>query len=132
MCAYGDGLADVDIPALLAFHQSHGRLATLTVSRPTSRFGIVELHPDGAVARFAEKPQDTQWVNIGFFVFEAGALEYMDEGSALEATPLQALAADQQLMAFQHKGFWKPMDTYRETQEFNDMWARDEAPWRNW
>ena len=132
ICAYGDGLADVDIPALLAFHQSHGRLATLTVSRPTSRFGLVEFHSDGTIARFAEKPQDTQWVNIGFFVFEAGAMEYMDEGCALESTPLKALAATHQLMAFQHDRFWKPMDTYRETQEFNDMWARDEAPWRNW
>jgi glucose-1-phosphate cytidylyltransferase len=132
VCAYGDGLANVNIPALLDFHKSHGRLATLTVSRPTSRFGLVEFDSDGTIIRFAEKPQDTQWVNIGFFVFEPKAMSYMEEGSALETIPLQRLAADRQLMAFQHDGFWKPMDTFRETQEFNDMWARNEAPWRNW
>ena len=81
MCAYGDGLADLDIPALLAFHQLHGRLATLAVARPTSRFGLVEFRSDGTIARFAEKPQDTQWVNTGFFVFEPEAMKTWTRGA---------------------------------------------------
>jgi len=129
MVTYGDGLANVDLTALVRFHRQHGRLATVTAVRPPARFG--ELVLDGQVVReFAEKPQTRQgWINGGFFVFEPGVFDYLDDASHLERGPLERLAADRQLMAFEHEGFWQPMDTLREKQLLESLWHSGEAPW---
>jgi glucose-1-phosphate cytidylyltransferase len=132
MVTYGDGLADVDIDQLLAFHESHGRLATVTTTRPSSRFGVLDLDSDGVVERFREKPQADGHVNAGFFVFEPEVLDYLDDDCTLEREPLERLAADRQLVAYEHTGFWQPMDTFREFQMLNEMWDAGDAPWRLW
>jgi len=132
MVTYGDGLADVNIDQLMAFHESHGRLATVTTTRPSTRFGVLDLGPDGVVERFREKPQADGHVNAGFFVFEPEVLEYLDDECVLEREPLERLAADRQLMAYEHTGFWQPMDTFREFQMLNEMWDSGDAPWRLW
>ncbi|MCJ7672085.1 MAG: glucose-1-phosphate cytidylyltransferase [Acidimicrobiia bacterium] len=130
---YGDGLADVDITALLAFHERHGRLATMTTVRPLTRFGVVDLDEDGRVRRFREKPQTDEYVNGGFFVFEPKVLaHYLDLDSVLEQEPLEALAKDGELMAYRHEGFWQPMDTYREFTMLNELWLSGHAPWKVW
>jgi glucose-1-phosphate cytidylyltransferase len=132
MVTYGDGLADVDIDKLLAFHESHGRLATMTTVRPLSRFGVVEIAPDGAVRRFREKPQTEDSINAGFFVFEPGVFAHLQHDTALEREPLEALAAEGELMAYVHGGFFQPMDTYRELTLLNGLWAEGRAPWKVW
>jgi len=132
MVTYGDGLADVNVDQLLAFHESHGRLATVTTTRPSTRFGVLDLGPDGVVERFREKPQADGHVNAGFFVFEPEVLEYLDDECVLEREPLERLAADRQLVAYEHTGFWQPMDTYREFQMLNEMWDAGDAAWRVW
>lgn len=132
LCTYGDGLADVDMAKLLEFHESHGKLATVTTVRPPSRFGVMDIGADGLVDRFREKPQADGWVNAGYFVFEPEVLDYLDADCILEQQPLQRLAADGQLMAYRHEGFFQPMDTLRESTMLNDMWAKGEAPWRVW
>jgi glucose-1-phosphate cytidylyltransferase len=132
---YGDGLADVNIGALVEFHQSHGKLATVTTVRPTSRFGMVDVEKNGRVSRFAEKPQSQDWASAGFFVFNRRVLDYLEnEGDdcVLEHGPLQRLSTDGELMAFRHEGFFAAMDTYREFQYLNEMWAKGQAPWKIW
>lgn len=132
-CAtYADGVADVDLRALLAFHRAHGDLATVTVVRPELQFGVTELNGDGRVRGFVEKPRTRQWVNGGFFCFEPGVLELLDEDSVLEREPLEALAAAGQLHAYRHEGFWDCMDTYKDAVLLNDLWARGAAPWKTW
>jgi glucose-1-phosphate cytidylyltransferase len=132
MVTYGDGLGNVDLTALVRFHQAHGRLATVTAVRPPSRFGGLELDGD-SVREFSEKPQTgAGWINGGFFVFEPGVFDYLgDDATILERDPLERLAADGQLMAFRHEGFWQPMDTIREKQILESHWARG-APWKTW
>lgn len=132
ICTYGDGVANIDISKLLAFHKSHGKVATVTAVNPTSRFGSIDLAPDGSVLSFQEKPKSKTWINGGFFVFEPKIFDYLDADSTLELEPLKALVADKQLSAYRHQGFWQPMDTYRETLELNKMWEENEAPWKNW
>jgi glucose-1-phosphate cytidylyltransferase len=133
MVTYGDSLADIDIAALLAFHEQHGRLATMTTVQPLTRFGIVEIEDDGTVRRFREKPQSDECVNGGFFVFEPRVLEnYLDKDSVLEREPLERLAKEGQLVAYRHEGFWQPMDTYREFTILNDLWHAGSAPWKVW
>jgi glucose-1-phosphate cytidylyltransferase len=134
MVTYGDGLSDVNIRALLAFHKRHGRLATVTTHRPISRFGVLQLDSAGRVASFSEKPQLDGWVNIGFFVFEPGVFDYLhaDPACVLEQEPLQKLARDGQLMAYQHDGFFFAMDTYREFKYLNELWHSGDAPWKVW
>ncbi len=130
-CAtYADGVADVDLDALLGFHRDNGRLATVTVVRPRLQFGVAELDGDGKVAGFEEKPELDTWINGGFFCFEPGALDYISRDSVLEREPLERLAADDQLSGYRHEGFWDCMDTYKDAVELNDLWARGEAPWR--
>jgi glucose-1-phosphate cytidylyltransferase len=132
-CAtYADGVADVDLNALLGFHRAHGELATLTVVRPHLQWGIAELGEGDRVAGFAEKPRSEHWINGGFLCFEAGALAYIDSDSVLEREPLQRLAADGKLHAYRHEGFWDCMDTYKDAVTLNDLWASGEAPWRLW
>jgi glucose-1-phosphate cytidylyltransferase len=132
-CAtYADGVADVDLGALLDFHAAHGALATLTVVRPHLQWGVAELGEGDRVAGFVEKPRSEHWINGGFLCFEAGALAYIGEDSVLEREPLQQLAAEDQLRAFRHQGFWDCMDTYKDAVVLNDLWASGEAPWRIW
>jgi len=132
LVTYGDGLADVDLGKLLAYHEGHGRLATMTVVRPLSRFGVVEVEADGLVRRFREKPQTDDHVNAGFFVFEPQVFDYLTDTTALEREPLESLAADGQLAAFTHDGFFQPMDTYREFTMLNGLWTSGDAPWKVW
>src|SRR5215212_6302153 len=126
---YADGVADIDLPALLAAHRAHGDLATVTVVRPELQFGVAEIGDDGRVAGFREKPRAEQWVNGGFFVFEPAVAAYLAEDSVLEREPLERLAADAQLHAFRHEGFWDCMDTYKDAVFLNDLWAAGAAPW---
>jgi glucose-1-phosphate cytidylyltransferase len=131
---YGDGLADVDIKALLAFHKSHGKLATVTAIAPLARFGALDV--DGQRVRgFREKPHGGDGlINGGFFVLEPRALDYIDENAATtwETTPMERLAADGQLMAYRHEGFWMPMDTIRDRATLTELWASGRAPWKRW
>ena len=134
MVTYGDGLSDVDLTALLAFHRQHGKLATVTTVKPISRFGVLDLAPSGAVSGFDEKPQIDGWINVGFFVFERGVFDYMSDDPActLEQEPLQRLARDGQLVAYRHPGFFYAMDTYRELKYLNTLWDTGAAPWKVW
>ena len=129
---YGDGLADVDVAQLLKFHESHGKLATVTTVRPLSRFGVMDLDANGKVERFREKPQTDDYVNAGFFVFEPEVFDFLDEECVLEQAPLEKLANLGELMAYRHEGFWQPMDTYREFVMLNEIWDSGEAPWKVW
>jgi glucose-1-phosphate cytidylyltransferase len=134
LVTYGDGLADIDVPALLDFHAGHGRKATLTTVRPTSRFGLVDADQDGVVTRFREKPQSDGWVNAGFFVFEPTVFDHLrnSDGLMLEHEPLEQIAAERQLATFRHDGFWQPMDTSREHVLLNELWNSGAAPWAVW
>ncbi len=132
LATYGDGLSNVDIAGLLAFHRSHGRIATVTTVRPPSRFGILDIAGDGQVQSFREKPQVDGWINVGYFIFEPQVFDYLDADSVLEQRPLARLAEEGQLMAYRHEGFWQPMDTFRESQLLNHMWDEGKAPWRTW
>ncbi|HEX7059028.1 MAG TPA: sugar phosphate nucleotidyltransferase [Solirubrobacterales bacterium] len=128
-CAtYADGVADVDLGALLGFHADHSAAATVTVVRPYLQWGVAELAGD-RVEGFVEKPRSEHWINGGFFCFEPEALDYLDEDSVLEREPLERLAADGQLRAHRHEGFWDCMDTYKDAVVLNDLWARGDAPW---
>jgi glucose-1-phosphate cytidylyltransferase len=133
VCAtYADGLADIDLQQLLAFHRRHGALATMTVVRPWLQFGVTQLDGDGRVLGFQEKPRSEHWINGGFFCFGAGAWDYLEPNSVLERAPLERMAADGQLRAHRHEGFWECMDTYKDAVQLNDLWASGEAPWRMW
>jgi len=130
-CAtYADGVADIDLAALVEFHAAHGALATMTVVRPELQFGVARLDGDDLVEGFAEKPRFDGWINGGFFCFEPGVLDYLDEESVLEREPLERLASDRQLRAYRHTGFWDCMDTYKDAVLLNDLWAADRAPWK--
>ena len=132
LCTYGDGLADIDLNALIKFHLSHKKMATVTAVKPLSRFGVMDLDQDGLVTEFREKPIMDSWVNGGFFIFEKGIKDYLDSECILEKEPLIKLAANGQLIAYRHTGFWQPMDTIRESDLLNDLWNKGQAPWKNW
>ena len=130
-CAtYADGVADIDLTALLDFHTGHGALATMTVVRPRLQYGVARLNGEGVVQGFEEKPQFEGWINGGFFCFENGVLDYLEEDSTLEREPLERLASDGQLRAYRHTGFWDCMDTYKDAILLNDLWAEGRAPWK--
>ena len=131
MVTYGDGLADVDVNELVAFHDAHGKVATLTATMPPSRFGILDLEDQGKVNHFREKVS-TEWINGGFFVFDRKIFDYLDTECILEKNPMEQLAQEGQLMAYRHDGFWIGMDTYREYEMLNKMWDNGEAPWKVW
>ena len=134
MVTYGDGVSDVPIDELLAFHRAHGKIATVTAVRPPARFGSLVLDGD-AVEEFSEKRQaDAGWINGGFFVFERALFDYLDEddGCILERDPMERLARDGQLMAYKHEGFWQPMDSQRDVDDLSNQWAAGTAPWRVW
>jgi glucose-1-phosphate cytidylyltransferase len=132
MMTYGDGLANINIPRLLEFHFSHGKVATITAVRSASRFGKLEIDGEGTVRQFSEKPLVDDWINGGFFVFNRGVFDYLGYDGALEQEPLRNLSRDGQLMAFRHTGFWYAMDTYREYLYLNELWNKQEAEWRMW
>lgn len=133
MLTYGDGVSDVNIEKLLQFHRSHGKIATITAAKPAGRFGALGLNGN-MVENFREKSKnDEAWVNIGFSVFEPELFDYLGDGnSMLETEPYEKLAADQQMMAYKHQGFWSPMDTMRDKIVLEDLWNRGEAPWKIW
>jgi glucose-1-phosphate cytidylyltransferase len=133
MLTYGDGLGDIDINALVEFHKAHGRIATVTAVRPPSRFGALQIE-NNAVRQFSEKPQTREgWINGGFFVFEPEIFSYLeDDKTILERDPMEQLAADGQIYAFQHEGFWQPMDTLREKRLLESLWQDNTAPWKVW
>jgi glucose-1-phosphate cytidylyltransferase len=136
---YGDGVGDVDIGATIAFHREHSRLATVTAVQPPGRYGNLRLGDQGAdgsaVEGFEEKPpgEGGQWINAGFFVLEPPVLDLIaDDGTTWEFEPLQALAAQGELQAYRHHGFWRPMDTLRDKTQLEELWTRGQAPWRVW
>jgi glucose-1-phosphate cytidylyltransferase len=130
LMTYGDGVGDIDISALVAFHRAHGKAATVTAVRPPARFGGLTLSGD-AVSRFSEKPQTEEgWINGGFFVFEPRIFEYLDgDDAVLERESMERLAEEGELMAYRHRGFWQPMDTQREREMLESLWSSGEAPW---
>lgn len=136
MLTYGDGVSNVDLKKLLAFHKAHGRLATMTCVHPPARFGHMEFNGD-QIMQFTEKPQTAEgYINGGFFVFEPEFLEYLpgspEEVPFFEREPLEKLARDKQLMAYKHNGFWQCMDTLRDKRLLEELWEKNEAPWKVW
>jgi glucose-1-phosphate cytidylyltransferase len=130
---YGDGVSDLDISATIDFHKRHGKAATLTAAFPPGRFGALDIE-EGQIKRFMEKPKgDGAMINGGFFVLSPRVLNYLESDLTVwEQQPLQRLAADGQLMAFEHHGFWQPMDTLRDKIYLEDLWAAGSAPWKTW
>ncbi len=131
---YGDGVADVNLRQLLAFHRDHGKLATVTSTQPKGRFGALRLDEHNYVREFKEKPSgDGNWINGGFFVMEPGLFKYIaDDQAALEQEPMEKLSNDGQLLACKHHGFWQPMDTLRDKNYLEDLWVNGKAPWKVW
>lgn len=136
MLTYGDGVADIDINALVEFHNNHDKLATLTTIQTPGRFGNIEMEENGSVKHFVEKPQgDGMWINGGFFVLNPGIFQYLEgdvEDVQWENIPLKQIANDGQLAAFKHSGFWKPMDALRDRIELEALWSSGEAKWKIW
>lgn len=130
---YGDGVADIDIAAQLAFHRAHKKLATVTAIQPPGRYGALDIDA-GRVLSFQEKPAgDGAWINGGFFVLEPGVIDSIEgDQTSWEATPLAQLAGQGQLMSYQHRGFWQPMDTLRDKNHLEELWAAGRAPWKVW
>ncbi|WP_201986335.1 glucose-1-phosphate cytidylyltransferase [Hymenobacter rubidus] len=131
---YGDGVADVNISEALAYHQNHGKLCTVTAVQPSGRFGALDLNEQNQVVSFAEKPKgDGAWINGGFFVCEPAVIDYIDNDATIwEREPLERIAAANQMDAYKHNGFWKPMDTLRDKIELEGDWQKGEAKWKNW
>jgi len=131
---YGDGLSDVDITAAIAFHREQGKTATVTAVQPAGRFGAIDVEGE-RVSGFEEKPRgDRAWTNGGFFVLSPDIAQYLDGGDELvwEQQPMRALAAEGELSAFRHEGFWQPMDTLRDRNQLEELWDSGVAPWRTW
>jgi glucose-1-phosphate cytidylyltransferase len=129
---YADGVADIDLDALLARHAEDEGVATMTVVRPPLPFGVAQVDGEGVVRGFAEKPQSEHWINGGFFCFEPSVLALLTPDSVLEREPLERLAAEGELRAYRHDGFWDCMDTYKDAVALNDLWSRGAAPWKLW
>lgn len=134
LLTYGDGVSDVDITQLVAFHKQHGRLATVTSTQPSGRFGALNLDNDNRVSGFKEKPKgDGAWINAGFFVVQPQIFDFIaDDSTVLEHAPLEQLARDGELVAYKHSGFWQPMDTLRDKKLLDDLWKTNKAPWKVW
>jgi len=133
MVTYGDGVSNIDLAKLLKFHKSHGRIATVTAVRPPARFGGLVFEGD-MVVNFTEKPQIGEgWINGGFLVFEPAVFDYLSgDESSLEADALEKLAADRELVAYRHEGFWQCMDTKRDMNLLESLWRSNDAPWKAW
>ena len=134
MLTYGDGVSDVDIPSLVAYHKLHGKLATVTSVQPSGRFGALDLTGDNMVQGFQEKPQgDGGWINGGFFVLQPEVFDYLeDDNTIFERTPMEKLAKENELIAYKHEGFWQPMDTIRDKDNLEGLWQKNQAPWKVW
>jgi glucose-1-phosphate cytidylyltransferase len=135
MLTYGDGVSDVNIPALLDFHKKSGKYITLTSVQPAGKFGALDIAADGSITSFKEKPDgDGAWINAGFFVMESAVFNYLTEGdvTVLERKPLEQLALEGQLNAYKHTGFWRPMDTLKDKNDLTAMWKTGTAPWALW
>ena len=134
MLTYGDGVADIDINEVIKFHKSHGKAITMSSSQPDGRFGAIDIE-DNKVTSFLEKPKgDGTWINIGFFICEPKVFDYIKDGDAtiFEKAPLEHLAKDEEMYAYKHRGFWKPMDTLRDKIELQRLWDTGTAPWKLW
>ena len=131
---YGDGVANIDIGKSIAFHQSHGKLATITATQPMGRFGVLDMDNGGKVSGFIEKPKgDGAFINGGFFVLSPKVLDYIEGNATVwEKEPLEGLVKDNQLMAFEHTDFWHPMDTLRDKTFLESLWNSGKAPWKIW
>jgi glucose-1-phosphate cytidylyltransferase len=133
LLTYGDGVSDVDIRSLVEFHKNHGKIATVTTVPPISRFGMMDVDRDDSVHKFTEKPTTDGWMSAGYFVLNRAVFDYLGGDDCIfEREPLERLAADGQLMAYRHQGFFYAMDTFREYQHLNAVWSAGEAPWRVW
>ena len=134
MMTYGDGLSNVDLNALLKFHEDKGELATITAIQPGGRFGVLEFGENDSVTRFREKgKEDGGWINAGFMVMEPKVIDYIDgDGTFFEREPVERLAEDGQLSAYKHNGFWKCMDTMRDREGLEFLWLHNQAPWKRW
>lgn len=134
MLTYGDGVADVDIRKLVDFHKNHGKIATLTAIQPSGRFGTLEIQRNNTISAFREKSQeDVGWVNGGFMVLEPEVMDYIEgDATYFERYPMEKLAEDGQLMAYPHQGFWQCMDTLRDKEQLEKLWASGNAPWKAW
>ena len=129
---YADGVADIDLSALLGFHRAEAALATMTVVRPYSQWGIAKIDDGGRISGFQEKPRLEYWINGGFLCLEPEFLDHVGAESVLEREPLETVAQRGELAAYRHDGFWECMDTYKDAIQLNDLWASGEAPWRVW
>lgn len=131
---YGDGLADVSLSDISAFHLQHGGGATVTAVQPPGRFGALTISSEGMVEEFSEKPRgDGQWINGGYFIFDPSLFSYLKgDADILEQAPLRRMTEDGQLYAYRHRGFWHPMDTLRDRTQLEELWASGKAPWKTW
>jgi len=135
MLTYGDGVSDVNIEELVKFHREHGKLMTMTSVQPEGRFGALHIDRDNQVTNFLEKPKgDGGWINAGFFVCEAKVIDYIaeEDSTVFEQQPLEDLAKDNELVAYKHQGFWKPMDSLKDKKDLNLLWNKNNAPWKIW
>ena len=134
MMTYGDGVADVDVNELVAFHRRHGKIATLSAIQPGGRFGMLDIGDGNTISRFKEKSkEDGGWINGGFMVLETGIMDYIEgDETVFEKEPLERLASENQLMAYRHDGFWQCMDTMRDRELLERLWKEGEAPWKKW
>lgn len=130
---YGDGVADVDIPALLRFHHEHGKTVTITTTQPLGRFGALKINKQNQVTGFKEKARvDSAWVNAGFMVLNRRVFDYLEVDEMLEARPFEKIAGDGEMAAYKHNGFWSPMDTLRDKIYLEELWDTGQAPWKTW
>ena len=134
LLTYGDGVADIDINATIEEHRKAGKVLSMTAYQPGGKLGVLDMDMDGTLKSFQEKPQQGgSWINAGFFVCEPELFDYLNgDNEMFEREPMQRLMAKQQIHVYKHNGFWKPMDTLRDNQELNKMWAEDKAPWNTW
>ena len=135
MLTYGDGVSNVNIKELVAFHESHGKALTVTSAQPEGRFGALSTTKEDQVTHFMEKPKgDSQWINAGFFVCEPQVFQYITEGDSTvwEQAPLRNLSIDGQIYTYRHRGFWRPMDTLRDMRMLNELWDKNSAEWKVW
>lgn len=135
LLTYGDGVADLNIADTIDYHQKSGQLLTVTAYKPSGKFGALDMDDAGNVNSFMEKPAgDGHWINAGYFICQPEVFDFITEGDAtiFERKPLEAIAAAGKMGAFKHNGFWKPMDTMRDNIELNEMWDKEQAPWKVW
>ncbi|WDF54701.1 glucose-1-phosphate cytidylyltransferase [Mucilaginibacter sp. KACC 22063] len=135
MLTYGDGVGNINIKELVNFHNTHGRLCTVTSVQPSGRFGALNILDDNSVHSFMEKPKgDGAWINGGYFVCQPQVFDYIKDGDSTiwEQAPMEQIANDEQMSAYKHNGFWRPMDTLKDKHDLNTLWDKNQAPWKTW